>query len=264
MSKRLDGKVAIVTGGGGGIGEAIAIALSRQGADVLVSDIAEDRAEAVANALRANGGNAQSTRTDVSDPAACRDMIDTAFRCFGKLDVLVNNAGIGEATRFLDISPQQWERTLGVNLGGVFHCCQHAIRRMLAANIDGRIVNISSISGQRGGTGRGVYGVSKAGVEIMTKILAVEFGDQGIRVNAIAPGPVHTDLTRAAHTAETVEAYRQLIPMRRYGAPEEVADAAVYLASDESRYVCGHVLNVDGGFLAAGYMERHEPAASSH
>jgi len=255
MGKRLDGKVAIVTGGGRGIGEAICIAFAEQGATVIVSDIAQDRAAAVADAIRAHGGNACPVITDVSDRAACKAMVDTAFDSFGKLDILVNNAGIGEAVRFLDILPEHWERTLGVNLGGTFHCCQHAIRRMLEAGIDGRIVNISSIAGQRGGTGRGVYGIAKAGVEIMTKILAVEFGELGIRVNAIAPGPIDTELTRAAHTPATVAAYRNLLPMRRFGVPKDVAGAAVFLASDDSRYVCGHVLNVDGGFIAAGCME---------
>lgn len=255
MGRRLDGKVAVVTGGGRGIGEAICMAFADEGATVLVSDIAKDRADAVAAAIAAKGGRATSIRTDVADRTACHAMIDAAFDTYGRLDILVNNAGIGETVRFLDIRPDQWDRMLGINLGGVFHGCQHAIRRMLDAGIDGRIVNISSIAGQRGGTGRGVYGIAKAGVEIMTKILAVEFGERGIRVNAIAPGPITTELTRGAHTPETVAAYGRLIPMRRFGVPEEVAGAAVFLASDESRYVCGHVLNVDGGFIAAGCME---------
>lgn len=255
MEKRLEGKVAIVTGGGRGIGEAICLAFAGQGATVIVSDIAEDRAAQVASAIRLNGGRASELRTDVSRREDCQAMVDAAFEAHGRLDILVNNAGIGEAVRFLDIRAEQWDRMMGINLAGVFHGCQHAVRRMLEADIDGRIVNVSSIAGQRGGTGRGVYGIAKAGVEIMTKILAVEFGDRGIRVNAIAPGPIDTALTRAAHTPETVAAYRHLIPMRRFGLPEEVAGAAVFLASDESRYVCGHVLNVDGGFIAAGCME---------
>lgn len=262
MSKRLEGKVAIVTGGGRGIGKAICEAYANEGAAVLVSDIVGDSAIATASAIESGGGRAQAIQADVSKSADCKAMVDRAFEAFGRLDILVNNAGIAQIIRFLDIQQEEWDRILGVNLTGTFYCSQHAIRRMQAAKTSGCIINIASISGQFGSVGRGAYGISKAGIEVMTKILAAEFGDQGIRVNAIAPGPILTEMTRDGYSPRTVEVYKGLTPMRRMGSAAEVAGAAVFLASDDSSYVCGHVLNVDGGFAAGGILEAPEAAAA--
>jgi 3-oxoacyl-[acyl-carrier protein] reductase len=260
MSKRLEGKVAIVTGGGRGIGQAISEAYAAEGASVLISDIVGDRAAAAARAIEASGGRAQAVQTDVSKSADCKAMVNRAYEIFGRLDILVNNAAVAKLTPFLDLQQEEWDKILAVNLAGSFYCCQHAIRRMLEAKSGGSIINITSLAGQLGSANRGVYGISKAGLELMTKILSSEFGSQGIRVNAVAPGSIVTELTKDAYTPKTVQAVRDLTPMRRMGLPMEVAGAAVFLASDESSYVCGHVLNVDGGFAAAGILEASEAA----
>jgi 3-oxoacyl-[acyl-carrier protein] reductase len=180
-------------------------------------------------------------------------MFAAAMKQFGRVDVLVNNAGVGIARMFVDTSLDEWERVLRINLTGTFLCSQHAARQMMRQR-SGRIVNIASLSGQKGGVGRAAYGSSKAGIELLTKVMAVELAEFGIAVNAIAPGPIMTDVAREMHTQETRDAYHRLVPQGRYGETEEIAAAAVFLASDEASYITGHTLNVDGGFLAAGLM----------
>jgi 3-oxoacyl-[acyl-carrier protein] reductase len=154
---------------------------------------------------------------------------------------------------FLETTPEQWERTIRVNLTGTFHCAQAAARAM-AAHGGGSIVNIASISGERGAQNRSAYGASKAGVIQLTKVMALELAGKGIRVNAVAPGPVVTDMTNVTHTAEIRATYNSRIPMKRYAQPEEVAAAVVFLASAEASFVTGETLNVDGGFVASGLM----------
>ena len=248
---RLQGKHALVTGAGRGIGLAIAKALAREGASVAIADLDGGRAEAAAASV---GGRALSIRADVADPESVAAMVGTALEAFGRLDILVNNAGIGGNTPFLETSLEEWRRILDVNLTGAFLVAQAAAREMVRAGGGGRIVNIASLSGQRGGHGRAAYGSAKAGLELLTKVMAVELAPHGINVNAIAPGPIETEIARFMHDEATRAAYHYLVPMSRYGTPEEIADAAVFLCSDESRYVQGHTLNVDGGFLAAGLM----------
>jgi 3-oxoacyl-[acyl-carrier protein] reductase len=148
----------------------------------------------------------------------------------------------------------QWDLTLRVNLTGTFLCGQAAARLMVKTGTHGAIVNIASISGQRGGNGRAAYGASKAGVIGLTKVMAVDLAQSRIRVNAIAPGPIETEMTKVGHTQESREAYHRLVPQRRYGDPVDIANAALFLASQESGYITGHVLNVDGGFGAAGLL----------
>ncbi|TWA57327.1 enoyl-ACP reductase-like protein [Azospirillum baldaniorum] len=162
-------------------------------------------------------------------------------------------AGIGSSTPFLDVLLEDWNRTIAVNLTGAFLVAQAAARVMVGHG-GGRIVNVTSPSGQRGGRGRAAYGASKAGLELLTKVMAVELAEHGITVNAIAPGPIETEMVRHAHDARTRAAYSRLIPMAGYGSPEDIGAAAVFLCSDESRYVHGHVLNVDGGFGSAGLI----------
>jgi 3-oxoacyl-[acyl-carrier protein] reductase len=180
-------------------------------------------------------------------------MVEDTRSSFGRLDVLVNNAGVGLNKPFLTTTVEEWEQQLRVNLTGTFLCAQAAARAMVQRR-SGRIVNVASISGQRGGQGRAAYGAAKAGVILLTRVMAVELAPLGVRVNAIAPGPVDTDQSRSTHTEATRRAYRERIPAGRYGEAEEIAAAALFLASDESSWVIGHVLNVDGGFLAAGLM----------
>ena len=250
---RLSGKHALITGAGRGIGRAIARVFVREGAAVAVADIDANLARDAANELERQGGRAVAIEADVANPASIRAMIESVLSAFGRIDILVNNAGIGGNTPFLETSIEEWERILRVNLTGAFLVAQAAAREMVKAG-GGRVINIASLSGQRGGTGRAAYGAAKAGLDLLTRVMAVELAEHGINVNSIAPGPIETEMAKFAHDAATRAAYERLVPMRRYGSPEEIADAALFLASDESRYVHGHTLNVDGGFRAAGLM----------
>ncbi|EWY41061.1 oxidoreductase [Skermanella stibiiresistens SB22] len=256
--KRLQDKAAIVTGGGGGICSAICETFAREGASVVVADFDLGLAEAVANRIREQGGRAMACRVDVGDKDSAYGLIDTCVQEFGSVDILVNGAGISVNELFIDTSIEDWERVQRVNLTGAFLCGQAAARKMIKRR-SGRIINIVSLSGQRGGFGRSAYGSSKAGLEILTKIMAVELSHYGINVNAVAPGPIDTPMTKIVHDEATRQSYYNLTPMRRYGTPEEIADAMVFLASDESQYVQGHTLNVDGGFGAAGLIYELKP-----
>ena len=250
---RLQNKVALVTGGARGIGFAIAKALAREGAVPVIADINEVAArDALAKLGRPDG---VALGVDVADQASVQAMVQAMVARYGRLDILVNNAGIGGNTPFLDITPEEWNRTISINLTGAFFVAQACAREM-AKQRSGKIVNIASLSGQRGGHGRAAYGSAKAGLELLTKVMAVELAEYGINVNNIAPGAIETEMAKFAHDQATRAAYNYLIPMTRYGTPEEIADAAVFLCSDESRYVHGHTLNVDGGFRAAGLMFR--------
>ena len=254
---KLEGKVAVITGSARGIGCAIAEAMSREGALVVITD--RDREEAARTAARI-GDSAIAIGADVSRPEEIEALFAETVRKFGKVDILVNNAGIGAARLVVDITLEEWERIIRINLTGAFLCSQQAARQMIAQGSGGKIVNIVSLSGQKGGVGRSAYGASKAGLEVLNKIMAVEFADYGISVNAIAPGPIMTETGKGMHTPETVDAYHRLIPQRRYGEPAEIASAAVFLASDDASYITGHTLNVDGGFLAAGLMFPFDPS----
>ncbi|MDH6298072.1 SDR family oxidoreductase (plasmid) [Agrobacterium salinitolerans] len=247
---RLSGKTALVTGAARGIGKAIAVAFAREGAEVVVCDRDEEAAELTAQEI---GPSAVAVRADISNDSEVNAMVDFAVARFGKIDILVNNAGVGATTLFLESTREEFERVVRINLTGTFMVSQ-AVARKMAERKTGSIVNIASLSGQKGGVGRSAYGASKAGVELLNKVMAVELADLGINVNAIAPGPILTEVSRTMHTLETRDAYHRLVPQRRYGEPEEIADAAVFLASDEARYITGHTLNVDGGFLAAGLL----------
>jgi 3-oxoacyl-[acyl-carrier protein] reductase len=255
---KLDGKVAIVTGAGRGIGKAISVALAREGASVVMSD--RDKEEVV-HAAAAVDGRAIAVQADISSDSDIAGLVQQAMDAFGKIDVLVNNAGVGATTLFLETSREEFERVVRINLTGTFLVSQAVARKMVERKY-GRIVNIVSLSGQKGGVGRSAYGSSKAGIDLLTKVMAVELADSGIAVNAIAPGPILTEVAKAMHTVETREAYHRLIPQRRYGEPEDIAEAAVFLASDEAKYVTGHTLNVDGGFLAAGLMFPFDPSTA--
>jgi NAD(P)-dependent dehydrogenase (short-subunit alcohol dehydrogenase family) len=250
---RLKGKIALVTGAARGIGLAVAKALAAEGAVPVIADINEAGArDALSTLGRAEG---LALGVDVADEASVAAMIDAIRARHGRLDILVNNAGIGGNTPFLDIKLAEWNRTIAVNLTGAFLVAQASARVMVKGG-GGKIVNIASVSGQRGGHGRAAYGAAKAGLELLTKVMAVELAEHGINVNSIAPGAIETEMAKFAHDAATRAAYDYLIPMTRYGTPEEIADAAVFLCSDESRYIHGHTLNVDGGFRAAGLMFR--------
>ncbi|KPK33269.1 MAG: short-chain dehydrogenase [Betaproteobacteria bacterium SG8_40] len=250
---RLKDRVAIVTGAAQGIGKAIATAYVNEGARVVIGDINADLAAQTASELAKDGSEVRSIRVDVADATGGQELVAYTMREFGRVDILVNNAGIGANKRALECSLEEWERVIRINLTGAFLCSQAAGRQMVKQGY-GKIINICSLSGQRGGIGRAPYGAAKAGLELLTKVMAVELAEEGINVNDIVPGPIMTDVGRAMHDRATVEAYEFLVPQRRYGVPDEIANAAVFLASAESDYVNGHSLNVDGGFQAAGLM----------
>ena len=269
--KRLEGRVAVVTGAARGIGAACAEAFLREGAQVMLADRDGRAVGARCSKLNKTYDMAcQAMTADIGEPAGVEALFDNVKSSFGRLDILVNSAGVARVSHFLDHTLADWELVMRVNLTGTFLCGQ-AAARLMAANrpsskasgkLRGAIVNIASISGQRGGTGRAAYGASKGGVIALTKVMAVDLAASGIRVNAIAPGPIETEMVARGHTKETRQAYHRTVPQARYGSPEDIANAAVYLASDDSGYVTGHTLNVDGGFGAAGLMFDDLPRGS--
>ena len=256
------GRSAIVTGAAGGIGAVIARRLAESGHAVLLADRDVDGARRAAAKLSATGASCRAAAVDVADPASVAAMVDAALAAFGRLDVLVNNAGIGGLHAFVDQPLDHWQHVLAVNLTGPLLCGQAAARAMLPRR-SGRIVNIASISGIRAGVGRTAYGTSKAALIHLTRQMALELGPHGITANAVAPGPVDTELARATHTPETRTSYARLIPMHRYGLPEEIAAAVAFLASAEASYVNGQTLCVDGGFTAAGVTAEDAPGGAA-
>ncbi|MBI4085474.1 MAG: SDR family oxidoreductase [Candidatus Liptonbacteria bacterium] len=249
----LSGKVALVTGARRGMGKADSLALSSQGAAVAVTDINLGECQAVVNEITAKGGQAVAFKMDVSNVAEVNSVFDEAIKCFGRLDILVNNAGIYEPKPALDLTEEEWERTIHINLKGQFLCAQRAAREM-AKNKWGRIINIASIaSGQVGiGISGGVhYTASKGGVLGMTETLADEFAPLGINVNAIAPGAIDTPMASSANMAkEAMDYFLNKIPLKRMGKAEEIASVVVFLSSEEASYITGSTIYVDGGWLS--------------
>lgn len=246
---KLDGKVALVTGSGRGIGKALATRLSAEGASVMITDIAGDSAEEAAAEIEKEGGKAAAVTIDVTDRASIQSAIDEVARVFGRLDILVNNAGIRLVNPFLEQDEAGWRATLDINLTGVFLTSQVAIPKMLESG-KGKIVNIASATGILALTDRSAYAASKAGVIGLTKAMAYELSRKGIWVNAIAPGPIETPLTAPYYKDEAMVALlRREIPRGLWGQPEELGGAVVFLSSSDSDYVCGAVLAVDGGWI---------------
>ena len=249
----LNDKVAIVTGGGRGIGAGIVEKLAAEGATVVVADVQGENARAVAERIVHNGGDAFGVGINVTDPAQVRDMVSQTIEHYGRVEILVCCAGISMRSAFLETKLEDLNRLLAVNLTGPFLCGQ-AVAHEMVKRQSGSIVNIASISGQRASTNRTAYGTSKGALIQLTKQMAIELAEYGIRVNAIAPGPVDTPMTRKTHSQAQRDGYRRQIPMHRYGLIEETGNAVAFLASDRASFINGHILNVDGGFMTAGLL----------
>ena len=250
---QLQGQIGFVTGAGRGIGKAIALRLAREGADVAVVDIDGDAAHATGKEIEALGRRSFVRTVDVRDYDQIQAAVRAAAAALGGLHICVNNAGIGKAQHFLEITRENWEQHVHIHLFGTFYCAQAAAQEM-AKKRYGRIVNIASVAALMGPIDLVPYGAAKAGILGMTRAAALDLADYGITVNAIAPGPVQTDLMRL-WSAEAMRERAQHQPVARFGTVEEIAHAAMFLASPKSGYVNGTVLVVDGGAVAAGaYM----------
>jgi NAD(P)-dependent dehydrogenase (short-subunit alcohol dehydrogenase family) len=255
---RLDKKIAFVTGAGSGIGEQIARLFAQQGAHVILSDIRVDDAERVASEIRAVGGSTRTQQLDVAEEFQVKAAIEQVAATEGRLDILVNNAGVSHVGTILETSLEDWERLMSVNVRGVFLCSKYAVTQMLTQNPSGGIlVNIASVAGMIAIDQRFPYSASKGAVISMTRSIAIDFVTQGIRCNAICPGTVNTPFVEgylARNFAGREDEMRQQLharqPIGRMGRPDEIAYAALYLASDEAAFVTGSTLVIDGGWTA--------------
>ncbi|MDT1061011.1 SDR family oxidoreductase [Paracoccus sp. CPCC 101403] len=239
-------KVAIVTGGCRGIGLAATEIFLEQGWRVAMVDRDVEELRAIASKME----NVLAVEADISDPEQVERMVAETVAAFGRIDALVNNAGVALFSRVGKTSFQAWREVMATNLDGVFLCTQACTEEL--AKTKGAVVNIASISGLRASTLRVAYGTSKAAVIHLTKQFAAELGEQGIRVNCVAPGPVRTKLAMAVHAPEIISAYYDAIPLNRYGEAREIAEAVVFLCSDKASFVSGQTLAADGGFDASG------------
>lgn len=244
----LSGKAALVTGGSRGIGQAICLKLASCGADIAVNDICgEDDAKEVLDAIKQLGRKSLFLHADVSKAAEVKEMIAKAIAEMGKLDVLVNNAGITRDNLILRMSEEEWDSVLAINLKGTFNCIQAAARPMMLAR-QGVMINIASVVGIHGNAGQANYSASKAGVIGLTKTVARELASRGIRVNAIAPGFIETAMTQKL-SPEIREAIVKQVPLGRFGMSDDVAGLVAFLASDASSYLTGQVIEIDGGLF---------------
>lgn len=241
----LEGKIALITGGAQGIGRAIALRFAREGARLGVSDINVEKAKETAKELEGLGCEALAIGGNVADAKAAEAMIEETLNRFGRLDVLVNNAGITRDGVLLRMKDEDWDLVLAVNLKGAYHCTKAALRPFLKQK-GGKIVNIASVTGQMGNAGQSNYAASKAGLMGFTKSVAREYANRNIQVNAVAPGFIDTAMSQAIPEKGREFLIKQ-IPMERLGTPEDVAEAVLFLASSAADYITGQVLNVNGG-----------------
>jgi 3-oxoacyl-[acyl-carrier protein] reductase len=245
--KLTENKVAIVTGGSRGIGEAIATKLAENGANVAFSYVSsEEKAKALEEKLQSFGVKAKAYKSNAGDFADCENMVNEVIKEFGTVDILVNNAGISKDNLLLRMTPEQWDEVMTTNLKSVYNMTKQVIRPMMKAR-KGSIVNMSSIIGMRGNAGQSSYAASKAGIIGFTKSVAAEWGSRNIRCNAIAPGFVETDMTHYLKEGEAAKSFLDKIPLGRFGSAEEIANVALFLASDLSSYITAQVVSVCGG-----------------
>lgn len=259
---KLDGKIALITGGGSGIGRATALLFAAEGAKLSIVDWAEDNARAVAAEIAARGGEAIALRADVSRSADAERMVAETVRRFGRLDILYNNAGIGIARRTHLLSEEEWDRTIDVDLKGVFLGCKYALPELMKHG--GVILSTASVAGLEGIRQMAAYCAAKAGVIMLTKSLAMDYAEYGVRVNCVCPGTIETPLSETAYeklSDERRERARKAIAgmhlLGRTGQPEEIASAALFLCSQDASFITGQAVVVDGGYTAGHRMARH-------
>ncbi|MBT7050918.1 MAG: 3-oxoacyl-[acyl-carrier-protein] reductase [Desulfobacula sp.] len=239
------GKKALVTGSGGGIGKSIALLLAEMGADIVVNDVSIENAQQTAREIISKGQKTIVSNANVVNDTQVKDMFESIASEFGRIDILVNNAGITKDSLLMDMREDQWDQVMDVNLKGVFLCCKYAAK-MMSDQQYGKIINISSASGQAGNIGQVNYAASKGGVIAITKTLAKELARYNINVNAVAPGFIRTPMTQTV-PEKVVKYLIGQIPLKRMGEPIEIANAIAFLASDNSAYITGQVLSVNGG-----------------
>ena len=245
--KLLENKTAIVTGASRGIGEAIALKLAEQGAHIAFTYVSSDeKAKTLEDKIKGLGVQAKALKSNAGNYQECEAMVTAVVKEFGAIDVCVNNAGISKDNLLLRLTPEQWDEVMNINLKSVYNMTKQVIRPMMKAK-SGSIINMSSIVGMRGNAGQSSYAASKAGIIGFTKSIALELGSRNIRCNAIAPGFVETDMTHYLKEGDASKAFLDKIPLGRFGSAEEIANTALYLASNMSSYITGQVISVCGG-----------------
>ena len=244
---KLKEKIALVTGGSRGLGKAIALQLAKDGAQVVVNyATSTDKAEEVVATIQSEGGKALAMKADVSHLEEVEKMVDTIYEQFGRIDILVNNAGVTRDELLISMEREDWDKVIATNLGGLFNCSK-AVAKYMMMQKSGRIINMSSVAGERGGRGQSNYAASKGAVNAFTRSVAMELARKKVTVNAVAPGVVETEMS-----SEVIRRAQDIIlnsvALKRLGQPEEIAKVVAFLASDDSSYITGEVIRVDGGF----------------
>lgn len=246
---KLMGKVALVTGASRGLGKAIALQLAKEGAQVVVNYAkSAEKAREVVATIQSAGGNALTMQTDVSNFEEVEKMVDAIYEKFGRIDILVNNAGVNRDELLISMEKEDWNTVISTNLGGLFHCTK-AVAKYMMLQKHGRIINISSIAGERGGRGQSNYAASKGGVNAFTRSVAMELAPKKITVNAVAPGVFETEMSSTV-IRRAKDHILNSIALKRLGQADEVAKVVAFLASDDSSYITGETIRVDGGFKA--------------
>ena len=246
---RLEGKVAVITGAGQGLGRAYALVFAKQGADIVVNDVNEENANSVVKEVEEIGRKAIAVVVSVDTMENGEKLINTALEKFGKVDILVNNAGITRTAMLHKMTKEEWDQVISVNLTGVYNCLRAVAPHMMERKY-GKIISVTSVAGIRGTMGQINYGAAKAGVIGLTKSAARELARYGINVNAVAPGVIETAMTKVIRDNEKFsKKYLSDIPLGRFGTPEDVANVAAFLASDDAAYMTGQVVSVDGGII---------------